>query len=270
MHQANFISISKVVQESYLFKVCNAVDGVLFDLGVSSHQIDTASRGFSFDNDGALDMRMDKSQILDASYVVNKLSGDDIANILYCYGDITRSRMIANEIIASRPILTTKQLRDTIISRFSEKYHNKILAQCFQAIRIYVNAEMESLETVLAELHGLVKRGGRMVVLSYHSLEDRRVKRLIKTNSPTPPSPSPSLFSPLSSSYKYNSDSDLDDGGDINDKIAALTKNKKRTEEMKPLKYWMPLFKTPLSPSKEEVKKNSRARSAKLRVAERV
>jgi 16S rRNA (cytosine1402-N4)-methyltransferase len=212
---------------------------VLFDLGVSSHQIDEPTRGFSFDYDGDLDMRMDRSSDLKATDVVNSLSINEIADILYYYGDVSRSRVIANEIITRRPIYTTAELKEAITCRIGKAIHQKTLAQCFQAIRIYVNKEMESLEQALNNIAQYVSIGGRLVVLSYHSLEDRRVKQLLKFGTS-----SYEVQSPLQHTSEQNS----------------LVKDRP----------WKALFKTPMIPSDDEIKINRRARSAKLRVGERI
>lgn len=160
------------------------VDGIVMDLGVSSMQLDQAERGFSFMRDGALDMRQ-SCQGMSAAEVVNTLEAKELADILYLYGEEKRSRQIARAILAARteePIETTLQFA-RIIENASPKGHHKIhpATRSFQALRIYVNRELEELESALAASPQLLNTGGRLVVVSFHSLEDRIVKRFFTT-----------------------------------------------------------------------------------------
>lgn len=164
------------------------LDGVLIDLGISSYQIDTAERGFSFLHDGRLDMRMDKSQDKDAYYVVNNYSKDELIGILYKYGEEPNAKRIVEKIVEARqkkPIETTIELKEIIESAFPKKLlysRGGVSKQTFQAIRIEVNGELEGLESCLKELIKLLKPGGRIAVISFHSLEDRIVKNVFKVS----------------------------------------------------------------------------------------
>lgn len=162
------------------------VDGLLLDLGVSSHQLDTAARGFSFQQDGMLDMRMDRSSGFTAEDLVNESSEDELAGIIWKYGEERWSRQIARRIVAARevsPIRTTAMLSE-IVSRaiprkaWEERLHPA--TRTFQAIRIAVNDELGSLEKFLSDSMAFLKPGGRIVVISFHSLEDRIVKRFFR------------------------------------------------------------------------------------------
>lgn len=177
--QSNFRSIGNLAAISKFAK-SQPIDGILMDLGVSSHQINEPSRGFSFDADGPLDMRMSHSNLLSAANIVNDYSVDDIANILYKYGDETKSRQIAREIGLSRPLRTTRDLVNVINRITPWNQRSKTLARCFQALRIVVNDELSSLEEALLSSHLVLREGGRLVIMSYHSLEDRLVKNLFK------------------------------------------------------------------------------------------
>lgn len=211
------------------------IDGILADLGVSSHQFDVADRGFSTRLEGKLDMRMDKNSSLSAYDVINDYSESELANVLYKYGELRNSRKIAKIITDARKVAiinTTSQLNKQISSLVPEKYKNQFLARVFQAIRIEVNDEIKALEEMLLSAVELLKPKGRLVVLSYHSLEDRLVKNLIKKGN----------FSGLIEKDFYGNPKKV--FKEINSKVIVA--------------------------SKREVKENSRARSAKLRIAERI
>ena len=159
------------------------VDGLLADLGVSSHQFDTADRGFSFRFDAELDMRMDKNLKLTAYDVINDFDEDKIAKIIYEYGEERNSRKIARQIVSARrtkKIETTGELKKLILEITSERYQVKTLSRVFQAIRIHVNNELEFLKQFLNNSLKVLKNGGRLVLISYHSLEDRIVKEFFK------------------------------------------------------------------------------------------
>lgn len=164
-----------------------------------------------------------------AATIINEWETDRLANVLFDYGDETRSRQIAREIVASRPINSTGELEKLISGMTSWKQRSKTLARCFQALRIVVNDEMGALDQALMTVHNCLRPGGRLVIMSYHSLEDRRVKNLLKTG-------------------VVDSESSL----------AAGERNP-----------WNPLFKRAQAPTEEEIERNRRSRSAKLRVAER-
>lgn len=152
------------------------VDMVLLDLGVSSPQLDIPERGFSFRSNGPLDMRMDQTQGLTAADVVNRSSQTELANILYKYGEERRSRRIARAIVDRRPIQTTAELADIVAGVLGRAGDIHPATRTFQALRIYVNGELDQLEQALPDLVSLLKPGGRIVVISFHSLEDRLVK----------------------------------------------------------------------------------------------
>ncbi len=214
------------------------VDGVMMDIGVSSMQIDRAERGFSFQKDGALDMRMSQNG-LSAADVVNKYGEKEIADIIYQYGEERFSRRIAAAIVArrrERPFTTTLDLADVIRSVIVRKKDDIDPAtRTFQALRIYVNDELEQLRSGLSGAEALLKKGGRMAVVSFHSLEDRIVKNFIQEKSGKTAHPS-----------RY------------------LPERQDRPATLKPL------TKKPIFPSAEECQRNPRSRSARLRSAERL
>ncbi len=162
-------------------------DGILMDLGVSSHQLDTAERGFSFREDAPLDMRMSDMMHVTAEHIVNRTPEKELANIIYNYGEERRSRQIARKICANRPINTTKQLAEIIGGCFSAKERHTMgihpATRTFQALRIAVNGELDALEKGLKQAIEALNKEGRLAVISYHSLEDRIVKQLFKTES---------------------------------------------------------------------------------------
>ncbi len=164
----------------------NELDGILIDLGISSYQIDTAERGFSFLHEGKLDMRMDKTQEKDAYYVINNYTREELIDILYKYGEEPNAKRIVDKIVEARkdkPIETTTQLKEIIESAFPKKLlysRGGVSKQTFQAIRIEVNGELDGLENCLTQLIKFLKPGGRMAVISFHSLEDRIVKNVFK------------------------------------------------------------------------------------------
>ena len=210
------------------------LDGVIADLGVSSHQFDTPEKGFSTRFDGQLDMRMSQSAPNDAATVVNTYDLDDLTRILSQYGEVQQARFIASDIVMARdnePIETTTQLKEAVQRRLPKGRENKVLAQIFQALRIEVNQEMDALEAFLTQCPDVLKSSGRIVVMSYHSLEDRLVKNFMKTGNA--------------------------EGKEEKDFFGNL---------LTPYKI---ITRKPIMPSDEEVERNSRARSAKLRIAER-
>jgi len=159
-------------------------DGILADLGVSSHQIDTSERGFSYRFDGPLDMRMDSAQKLTAEYVVNHYTEEKLAKIIMEYGEERFGRRIAAEIIKSRPIKTTKQLAEIITRAVPGNYFIRFKKPpamlTFQALRIEVNAELEKLDKFVIDAVAALKSGGRLAIITFHSLEDRIVKHTLK------------------------------------------------------------------------------------------
>ena len=228
------------MKEHLLSENINGVDGFVFDLGLSSPQIDEKERGFSFMSDAALDMRMDKNGKLTAKDVVNNYSLDELTRIFRKYGEEDFSRPIAKNIVSSRenkPIETTMELVKIIEESVPKKYfvtkHPE--RQIFQAIRIEVNDELNILESSLKDAVNLLNKGGRICVITFHSLEDRIVKQTFKSLS----------------------------------EISPLVKGLPVIpEEYKPLIKL--INKKPILPSKEELAENSRSRSAKLRIIERL
>ncbi len=172
----------RFLENSMLAYGVSKVDGILGDLGVSSHQFDEAERGFSIRSDAPLDMRMNVMQGLDAKKIINDYEEEDLANIFYQYGELRESRKLAREIVHHRKtkkINTTEELK-SLFSYIPAFKQNKFFAQVFQAIRIEVNQELEVLKEMLVQSYNILKTDGRLVVISYHSLEDRLVKRFLK------------------------------------------------------------------------------------------
>jgi len=202
--QDNFSNIKKHVKEK--------VDGFLFDLGVSSYQIDEATRGFSFKKDGPLDMRMDRGQKLTAGEIVNRFPAGEIERIIRDYGEERFARRIARAIAEKRPLNATFELKEIVEKAIPTWRKRESVSRVFQALRIAVNSELENLQKALKDSVELLRPGGRIVVISYHSLEDRIVKHAFRG--------------------------------------FALTKK-------------------PVLPSAEEIASNPRAKSAKLRAAEK-
>lgn len=166
--QSNFIHLAEVVK-AYNWQ---PVMGILLDLGVSEHQINTPSRGFSFQTSGSLDMRMDPTLINTAATLINQLTVDQLAKILRDFGEIPAAKPLAAKIVSARPLTTTDQLAAVTGRKWSR--------QAFQALRIAINDELGALETVLPQVREILAPGGRLVIISFHSLEDRIVKRYFK------------------------------------------------------------------------------------------
>ena len=217
--------------------ITDKVDGILFDLGVSSPQLDDASRGFSFHKDAPLDMRMDKRQELDAYKVVNTYPLEKLIDILYIYGEEVNAKSIAKGIISNRPINTTLELANVIKENVPISYRKKSnpCRKTFQAIRIEVNSELSILESSLMDAFSLLKPNGRMCVITFHSLEDRIVKNVFK---------------------KLCSD-------DINSKNLPVVPLEMRAKAKL-------ITKKPIIPSDSELELNNRSRSAKLRIIEKL
>lgn len=211
------------------------VDGILADLGVSSHQFDTPERGFSYREDGVLDMRMNTQSGKSAQDVVNQYDEKALSDIFYRYGELSDGRTLARRIIKAReeqPITTTQQLVEALRPSLLRGKENKSLSKIFQAIRIEVNQEMSVLEAFLTQTVDALKVGGRLVVISYHSLEDRMVKNFMRS-------------------------------GNLDGKVEKDFYGNPQT----PFKL---VTKKAVQPDMEEISVNPRARSAKLRVAEKI
>ena len=180
-------SYTRLEETVKTMKLTKKINGVFLDLGVSSPQLDDASRGFSFLRDGELDMRMDNSHGMTAAEWLNQATAEEIANVLYEYGDERFSRRIARAIVEQReeaPIMRTTQLADLVASAIPRKEKDKHPAtRTFQAIRIFINRELEELDTVLTQAMNVLAVNGRLLVISFHSLEDRIVKRFMRDQS---------------------------------------------------------------------------------------
>ena len=225
----NFMFLKKFLKLNNISKI----DGILADFGVSSYQIDQPERGFSYRFDADLDMRMDMKNSLTAYKIINKYSADDLIKIFKNYGDLTNSRKITRAIINSREnkeIKTTAQLNEIITPIIPARYINKILSRIYQSVRIEVNKELDVIKSLLLQSVELLKTGGRISLISYHSLEDRIVKRFFKTG-------------------KFEGEIEKDIYGNYSLPYKIIDKL--------------------ISPSQIEINRNIRARSAKLRIAER-
>ncbi len=212
------------------------VDGILGDLGVSSHQFDKGERGFSTRFDGELDMRMNQKSELSAKKILNTYDVKQLTHMFKEYGEVDNAFKLANIIVESRmnqTLETTHQFKEVIKPCTPKFEESRYLAKVYQAIRIEVNQEMESLRECLTQCVQLIKPGGRLVMMSYHSLEDRLVKNIIKTGN-----------------VEGKEEKDLVFG--------------------KVTKFFKSITSKPITPSEEEIIKNSRARSAKLRIAEKI
>lgn len=227
---SNFRHLKKFAQ---YYKFCPA-DGILADLGVSSYQFDTAERGFSHRFDGDLDMRMNKQKGVSAREIINGYSPERLASVFYTYGELPNGKQLARQIVGEREkteISTTGQLVAAVTPLLPKGKENKVLSQLFQAIRIEVNDEMTVLQEFLNQTVECLKPGGRLVVIAYHSLEDRMVKNFMRSG-------------------KFEGEVEKDFFGN-------------------PLTPFNLISRKAIVPDKDEIAINPRARSAKLRVAEK-
>jgi len=210
------------------------VDGILADFGVSSHQFDVAERGFSTRFEANLDMRMNQQELLSAHTVINEYAEEQLRQVFWQYGELRNAPALAKTLVSSREeeeIKTSEQLKEVLKKHLPDYRKNKILAQIYQAIRIEVNQEIEALKEFLLQTPELLKKGGRLSVISYHSLEDRLVKRFIRSG----------MF----------------EGEPEKDMFGNFSVPLKRIGKL-------------IIPAKDEIDLNNRARSAKLRIAEKL
>ena len=218
-----------------LIEAPDGLDGILADLGVSSHQFDTAERGFSFRFDAPLDMRMNVQGAKTASDIANSYTQEELEKILKIYGEVENARKAAQLIVAARakaPILTTGDLGNALAGALPSFAEHKYLAKVFQALRIEVNDEMRSLEKFLQGASRSLRRQGRLAVITYHSLEDRMVKNFIRSG-------------------RTDGNEDKDVYGRSSAPLRSINRK-------------------PIVPEEAEIEGNTRARSAKLRVAEKI
>jgi len=225
----------RFLKNNLKFSGIDQVDGIIADLGVSFHQFDVPGRGFTFRQDAPLDMRMDRSSSTTAADLLNRLDEADLADLFYNYGELTNSRRIAREIVRARiskPIMTVNDLMDATSELAPHGQQHKFYARLFQALRITVNHEIDYLMEMLGQVPGILKKGGRLVVITYHSLEDRLVKNFMKTGN----------FEGLEEKDFY---------GNLITPFRLVTRRG-------------------ITPGEEEVMRNNRARSARLRIAEKI
>lgn len=228
---SNFKNLTRFLQYHRAYPV----DGILADLGISSHQIDTAERGFSYSKDGILDMRMNTQAGISAREIINEWDEQQLSRIFFTYGELREGRQLARQIIkkrAEQSIDTTLQLSEVLKACLPKGKENKYLSKIFQALRIEVNKEMEVLESFLTQTTAALKPGGRLVIISYHSLEDRLVKNFMRSGN-------------------LNGEVEKDFFGN-------------------PLTPYKLISRKAIIPDEEEIMTNPRARSAKLRIAEKI
>jgi len=225
----------RFLRNNLKFNGIESIDGLIADLGVSFHQFDEPERGFTFRQDAPLDMRMNKSGTLTAADLIRTLDEPLLADMFFKYGEISNSRRIAREIVAARklkPVTTTGELLSAIRKLAPARQEHKFHAKVFQALRIAVNHEIEYLKEMLLQALDVLNKGGRLVIITYHSLEDRVVKNFMRTGN----------FEGIEKKDFYG-----------NPQTPFRILNKKG-----------------ITPGKEEISRNSRARSARLRVAEKI
>lgn len=212
-----------------------AIDGLIADLGVSFHQFDQQERGFSFRSDAELDMRMNRNAQVKASHILSTYEEEKLAEVFYRYGELTNSRKLAAAIVkarATKPVSTVRELMEALSGLVPSWEENKFYARLFQSLRIEVNHEMEALTEMLTQALQLLKQGGRLAVITYHSLEDRLVKNFIRTGN-------------------FGGESEKDFYGNVTAPLKAINRKV-------------------IVPTEEEIAENSRARSARLRIAEKI
>jgi 16S rRNA (cytosine1402-N4)-methyltransferase len=211
------------------------IDGLIADLGVSFHQFDEQERGFSFRGDAELDMRMNRQSPVRASDILRTYEEERLANIFYNYGELTTSRRLAAAIVkarAAKPVTTVSDLAAALTGLVPPREENKFWARLFQSLRIEVNGELDALKEMLSQALQVLKPGGRMAVITYHSLEDRLVKNFFRSGN-------------------FEGESDKDFYGNVSAPLRAVNRKV-------------------IVPAEEEIRNNSRARSARLRIAEKI
>jgi 16S rRNA (cytosine1402-N4)-methyltransferase len=225
----------RFLKNNLLFNGVNSIDGLIADLGVSFHQFDEPGRGFTFRQDAPLDMRMNKSGNITASYLLKTLDENSLADIFYKFGELTNSRRIAKEIVAARivkPLISVSDMVNAISRLAPKRQEHKFYAKVFQALRIAVNHEIDYLKEMLEQSLSVLNRDGRLVVITYHSLEDRVVKNFMKTGN-------------------FDGVEKKDFFGNVETPFRII--NKKG-----------------ITPGDAELEINKRARSARLRIAEKI
>ncbi|HAQ20711.1 MAG TPA: 16S rRNA (cytosine(1402)-N(4))-methyltransferase [Prolixibacteraceae bacterium] len=237
IHDERFFFIRhnfKYIRNFLKYYEVEQVDGILADLGVSSHDFDVAGRGFSFRFDGDLDMRMNRDSVQTAADIVNSYSEDQLRTVFREFGEIDNAGRLAKQLVSARnikPVKTIEQFRAAIAPCVPRLQESKYLAKVFQALRIETNHEMDVLHDFLEQSIELLKPGGRLVIITYHSLEDRMVKNFIKSGD-------------------LSGNQEKDFFGNVESPLTAINRKV-------------------IVPSEEEIKRNPRARSAKLRIAEK-
>lgn len=225
----------RFLRNNLLFNDIHSIDGLIADLGVSFHQFDEPARGFTFRTDAPLDMRMNRAGSVTAEYLLNTMEESALADVFYRYGDLSDSRKIAREIVKARvsgKIATVNDLIGAIGKLVPSRQEHKFYAKLFQALRIEVNHETDYLKEMLIQALSVLNKGGRLVVISYHSLEDRLVKNFMRTGN-------------------FDGEETKDFYGNIETPFRLI--NRKGT-----------------TPGDEEIAANNRARSARLRIAEKI
>ena len=225
----------RFLKNNLLFNNVKSIDGLIADLGVSFHQFDEPERGFTFRQDAPLDMRMNKNGTVTAAYILKTMDEQSLADIFYRYGELSNSRRIAREIFVSRsskPIETVNDIVNTVGKLAPFRQEHKFYAKLFQALRIAVNHEIDYLQEMLEQSLSVLNSGGRLVIISYHSLEDRVVKNFMKTGN-------------------FEGEEKKDFYGNVETPFRII--NKKGT-----------------TPDDEEIAINNRSRSARLRIAEKI
>ena len=234
----NFIFLNqnfRFLRNNLLFNDIKSIDGLIADLGVSFHQFDEPGRGFTFRQDAPLDMRMNKTGAVTAAHLLNTMEESALADIFYRYGELANSRRIAREIVNARvakPMATVNDIINAVGKLAPFRQEHKFYAKLFQALRIAVNHEIDYLQEMLEQALSVLNTGGRLVVISYHSLEDRVVKNFIKTGN-------------------FEGEEEKDFYGNAETPFRII--NRKGT-----------------TPGDDEISKNNRARSARLRIAEKI